>query len=288
MGSVLLSFMKLDPQCYTDTMTSGLLKQPVEKTCPECGVLFSTTSPVQTKCSAKCREAYKERRKRMRRSQQRKDSRPWISCDTCGTKFQHHMPNTKYCSRKCRNEAVSQRSQKTRIWVSGKCLECGQWFITKHRVNGTRLCSRTCAVKHGNRKRSTALSERPCVECGITVYLEYGSRGQRFCSDRCRRRRINKYKERNHRERAQKYGVEYQPGITTIKVCNRDGWVCALCGDPINPMITWPDDLSKSLDHIVPLSKGGGHTWTNVQAAHLRCNVDKGDALPESSVSERY
>jgi 5-methylcytosine-specific restriction endonuclease McrA len=38
-----------------------------------------------------------------------------------------------------------------------------------------------------------------------------------------------------------------------------------------------PSPWSVSLDHIVPVSKGGTHTRDNVQAAHLRCNQAKGD-----------
>jgi 5-methylcytosine-specific restriction endonuclease McrA len=36
-----------------------------------------------------------------------------------------------------------------------------------------------------------------------------------------------------------------------------------------------PDPMSPSLDHILPLSKGGTHEPRNVQLAHLGCNVRK-------------
>ncbi|WP_423797180.1 HNH endonuclease [Mycobacteroides abscessus] len=34
--------------------------------------------------------------------------------------------------------------------------------------------------------------------------------------------------------------------------------------------------MSASLDHVVPMSLGGDHLSTNVQCAHLKCNMDKG------------
>jgi HNH endonuclease len=37
-----------------------------------------------------------------------------------------------------------------------------------------------------------------------------------------------------------------------------------------------PDPLSKSLDHLIPLSRGGTHEPANVSLAHLRCNVSRG------------
>lgn len=31
-----------------------------------------------------------------------------------------------------------------------------------------------------------------------------------------------------------------------------------------------------TIDHIIPLSKGGLHSWNNIQLAHLSCNSSKG------------
>lgn len=58
------------------------------------------------------------------------------------------------------------------------------------------------------------------------------------------------------------------------------GW-CGLCGEPIDPDATWPDPAMASVDHIVPVSRGGKHERANVQAAHLGCNVHKGAAMAE-------
>lgn len=38
----------------------------------------------------------------------------------------------------------------------------------------------------------------------------------------------------------------------------------------------YPESLSASLDHRVPLAKGGKHSMANCQLAHLDCNVLKG------------
>lgn len=35
-------------------------------------------------------------------------------------------------------------------------------------------------------------------------------------------------------------------------------------------------DNYPSVDHIVPLAKGGLHSWDNVQLAHFKCNTLKG------------
>ncbi len=61
-------------------------------------------------------------------------------------------------------------------------------------------------------------------------------------------------------------------------VAERDGWKCGICGDAVT-RATW------SLDHIVPLSKGGAHTYENVVIAHLSCNSSKGNRIVGHQVS---
>lgn len=56
----------------------------------------------------------------------------------------------------------------------------------------------------------------------------------------------------------------------------RDGYICQLCGGVIDKSLEYPHPASRSIDHIVPIARGGAHTFVNVQAAHLRCNLAKG------------
>lgn len=56
---------------------------------------------------------------------------------------------------------------------------------------------------------------------------------------------------------------------------------CPLCDQRIDSSLAHPDPLSKSVDHIVPLSKGGTHERANVQWAHLVCNIRKGARAPD-------
>lgn len=56
------------------------------------------------------------------------------------------------------------------------------------------------------------------------------------------------------------------------QLISRDGAVCAICGKPINNM------KDCTIDHIVPVSKGGQTIVENCQLAHFRCNVEKGNS----------
>jgi 5-methylcytosine-specific restriction endonuclease McrA len=60
------------------------------------------------------------------------------------------------------------------------------------------------------------------------------------------------------------------PAFTRFNVFLRDKFSCQYCGSP--------SDLT--FDHVVPRSKGGHTTWTNVVAACSPCNLLKGDRLP--------
>lgn len=53
----------------------------------------------------------------------------------------------------------------------------------------------------------------------------------------------------------------------------RDGYVCQYCGNPAN----------LTIDHVIPLSRGGRTTWDNVVTACRSCNGRKGNRTPEEA-----
>lgn len=54
-------------------------------------------------------------------------------------------------------------------------------------------------------------------------------------------------------------------------IADKYEWICQLCKRQII------DKYDLSLDHIIPLSKGGEDILDNMQATHVKCNVLKGD-----------
>lgn len=53
------------------------------------------------------------------------------------------------------------------------------------------------------------------------------------------------------------------------------GAICGLCEKPILRM------KDATIDHIVPLAKGGTDEYENMQLAHYDCNQEKGCMSPE-------
>ncbi|WP_183407726.1 HNH endonuclease [Nocardioides marmoriginsengisoli] len=81
--------------------------------------------------------------------------------------------------------------------------------------------------------------------------------------------------EAYHRRRAIKKGATVEK-FSHVEVFERDNWTCGICSELVDREARWPEPLSVSLDHIIPLALGGDHSRANTQCAHLACNVRKG------------
>ena len=56
--------------------------------------------------------------------------------------------------------------------------------------------------------------------------------------------------------------------------------ICGICGQPVDMHLKWPDPMSKTIDHIIPVAKGGHPSdISNLQLAHFKCNRLKSDKL---------
>lgn len=56
--------------------------------------------------------------------------------------------------------------------------------------------------------------------------------------------------------------------------------VCGICGKPVDFSLKFPDPMSATCDHIIPINKGGDpSSIDNLQLAHLCCNRAKSDDI---------
>lgn len=215
-------------------------------------------------------------------------------CRHCQKVYLPKVANrNRYCSRKCANDDSWRRIDYSRksssrpscVVYFPTCKQCRKQFAAQQ--NTTCLCSEMCRKAEQLAFRmGTHAGERTCKTCSSVFAVEYGDHA-RFCSDVCKeiarrdvRRKSRKHGSKGqdkHRKRARYHGVEYEP-IRLAKVLDRDGWRCGICRKPISKTAKYPNPMMPSLDHIIPMSKGGPHLYTNVQAAHHICNTLKRDS----------
>jgi 5-methylcytosine-specific restriction endonuclease McrA len=64
------------------------------------------------------------------------------------------------------------------------------------------------------------------------------------------------------------------------KIVLRTQKVCAICGQPVDKKLKWPDPRCATVDHVIPINKGGHPSdLANLQLAHFFCNRQKSDRL---------
>ena len=69
--------------------------------------------------------------------------------------------------------------------------------------------------------------------------------------------------------------VPFRPlPLTRRNLYHRDQHCCQYCGSTTERL---------SIDHVIPRSRGGAHSWENVITACVRCNVHKGNRTPREA-----
>lgn len=237
-------------------------------------------------------------------------------CVYCGKKFIARDRKTKYCSKKCKDIVFRTNHGipcNTEVKPYKKnCAICGKEFETYRQDRKT--CSPECAKekrrKYKKRYKHTKeeyleilkvktrqnaekkviedkwyklihTQQRECKVCGSLFYcMEKETRCT--CSAECSK----KYGRRKNDKRINKDNL-VDIDITLNKLYERDEGICWLCGKTCD----WNDYIMRenvkicgktypSIDHVIPLARGGKHQWENVRLAHLSCNVAKSDTTP--------
>lgn len=175
-----------------------------------------------------------------------------------------------------------QRHKSTADGLRPECCACASEYQRKYRQRNAVQLKRQ---KADWAKRIQPRRRKPCLICGGPKPA--GER-RRYC-DPCAEIAAEIAAESN-RLRASGWSaitrmVDRQYGtprklskgfiedVHPLIVIERADGVCGICGGDVDP-------LNFHVDHIVPLSKGGEHSYANTQAAHPHCNISKGAKVP--------
>jgi hypothetical protein len=76
----------------------------------------------------------------------------------------------------------------------------------------------------------------------------------------------------NARVQQRRWVRDYEAPLTNRALFARDGYLCLYCGCSFRPG-------ALTRDHVVPLSRGGNNTWSNVVSACRNCNHRKNNRM---------
>ena len=115
-----------------------------------------------------------------------------------------------------------------------------------------------------------------CIVC-LNQFITFNP-NRKICSDECSKNKFNRYKDSRINETNL-----VDRDISLRKLYDRDNGICYLCEKETNYSDFYFDDENNkiaddgypSIDHVLPLSKGGKHAWANVKLACRGCNLKK-------------
>lgn len=252
-------------------------RKTVTFSCPQCGITVQRTRR-RSFCSPLCAN----------RAQQTANREKAHACPNCSTPFVKYSPRQQFCSPLCRQRAYRAANRRQPEPVTLACSECGTLFT---RRTNKKYCSQLCATVAWN-----AVNGESRREWNRAYRAEHREK-RRELTREWRAANTERVREKNREWRAANPGrvremrraVNRRRGLAKIgvpterftdrEIYEREDWRCGICSTRVDPALKWPDQMSASLDHIIPLSRGGHHTRVNVQLAHVLCNRMKGNRI---------
>ena len=258
--------------------------QPKNTHCQQCNGAIDRPRAGKRFCSKVClyrhrdaspmtREQYREYCKANRKHS--------FTCVNCGSDAYRKLSATnaskgyenKFCSMACRND-MRAKVQRECEFLRGLSLR----IKVENRLPAIRSLARVLRRFCGAKEKAS----RECIVCSKAVGYTFG-RAKLYCSPECRKRSpsfVANKKAAKYKRKALQRGANGGESINPIAVFLAAGWKCQLCGKPTPQRLRGTaHKRAPELDHVRPLSKGGTHTWYNVQCLCRECNGWKSDRV---------
>ena len=262
----------------------------VERICKGCDEVFLVTNRLNIHKRVFCTDGCKSKYNYKFRA---KISGTYLNeCFQCESTFRTYTKGMQCCSPECYYdyriaqsiETEKRRNKDRRIIIyKYDCPQCSKSGYSKYK---RKFCSVKCKEKNYEvRKRERIIKEntRPtkCIECGH--WFSTHIKNKVCCSNDCRRRLNNRKSELYKKRRGEliRLNGEVHEDISLERLIKRDKSICYLCGDKVDISKDTNDNYYPCIEHVIPIIKGGTHTWDNVRLAHRICNNHKGTMTEE-------
>lgn len=222
------------------------------------------------------------------------------ACSFCGQLFTPKRVNGIYCSKQCKDNASKVRRNIEPVLIQKKiCLGCGKEFETQ--FTRKEYCCKSCVnraswkrnyvpkpriIKPKKEKPPVEFETRTCVICNKMFEVNRHC-SNKTCSHDCSikyKREIDRQRLKNREKRIARVLVDKDINLETLR--RRDFDICWICGEKTNPYdykiingTIIVGETYPSIDHVLPLARGGMHQWENVRLAHKGCNQRRGATL---------
>jgi hypothetical protein len=191
----------------------------------------------------------------------------------------------KFCSR---NHAGKYRhSLRPKVLkVEKSCLWCSKVYETN--LKQSKFCCSRCRNAYSSDKQVKATQAKnaanprrfdfDCDRCFQTVQTDKpvtrGAYGRY-----CRNCSLVKRRERYRIKTAKRQKITNPIRISADVLIERDGNNCHICLTEIDLSLARNSRFGATIDHVIPVSKGGADTLDNMKLAHWICNIKKGNKL---------
>lgn len=174
------------------------------------------------------------------------------TCGLCADSFMPKRSDSTYCSPECSRQATCVRRNGSYAWKDNTrdCVWCGDSFRPVR--NDALTCSAACG-----RRRSYALARDEIIRKS-SEWNKSSANRKFICA-------ANKAKRRARSGQKYKFSAR-----DWRRLVNRFSGRCAYCDELC-------DNLT--LDHVVPVTRGGSHGVGNILPACPSCNFSKQDKL---------
>jgi hypothetical protein len=263
------------------------------KKCEVCDNLFKVDKINKYYCSNECKDIARKKQNKIR-----------ITSD----KYKEYQKKYRQANKERLEELERQRQERekhknytnkinqylngangpsVRIYIKEDLLT-GELFVTKNNQKKFKTLANAKAwigtnVVSISNKRAI---DKTCKHCNKQYT---GKRTTHYCSKSCKKEhtkesvKIYRYNARQKRRTIEKKGDR----IIKDLVYERFGYICCHCGvNTFNVIRGIQHPHEPTIDHVIPLAKGGTHTYHNVQLLCRSCNSRKRDTMEKTMVGD--
>jgi 5-methylcytosine-specific restriction endonuclease McrA len=260
--------------CSKICMVKSTNINPSTKNCKHCNKPFEVKRSKYTYCSDGCsKEAHKKQQSN--RTKRPDYHKVWF--DKNQDKRIEYDKQRLIRDQEKRNRrllAGEIEGESSRIYIK-QCRGTGKLFVTRDRYKI--YINKEISDSQNAKINNSKLRQKKCRQCNEVFK---GKQANYLCKSCSRKNnKIHSYNSKNKR-RSREKGISINRKI----VFESFGWICRHCGTN-----TYGIERGKNLpneatiDHIIPLSKGGLHNYSNVQLLCRRCNTKKRDTIPQGA-----